>query len=149
MDKKKVDEIRSFNRFYTNIIGLLDRYILHSNYTLPEARILYEIYHREGILAGEIVEVMDIDKGYLSRILLQFEKKKLISKKRSSSDGRSTHISLTAKGQNEFEALNNASHAQIENILTLLSDDDCEQLFYHMSEIKKILSKTSADKDKI
>src|SRR5882762_4905410 len=114
MDKKKVDEIRSFNRFYTNIIGLLDRYILHSSYTLPEARILYEIYHREGILAGEIIAVMDIDKGYLSRMLLQFEKKKLVSKKRSVSDGRSTHLFLTAKGKNEFEALNNASHAQIE-----------------------------------
>lgn len=142
MDKKKVDEIRSFNRFYTNIIGLLDQYLLHSGYTLPEARVLYEISHREGIQAAEVIAILDMDKGYLSRILLRFEKQKLIAKRRSADDGRSMHIFLTPKGKSEFETLNKASHEQITQMLSGLTGEHCDKLLYHMAEIKKILLKT-------
>ncbi len=142
MVHKHISEIRAFNRFYTRVIGLLDKYILDSKYTLPEVRILYELYHHNGMPASDIIQAMDIDKGYLSRMLSQFEKQKLISKKRSVEDGRSTHIYLTAKGRKEFEVLNGASDSQIKNILSQLPDGDCDKLLHYMAEIKKILSKT-------
>jgi DNA-binding MarR family transcriptional regulator len=139
MHQKHIDEVRAFNRFYTDVIGLVDRYILNSSYTLPEVRILYELYHHENITASDIISFFTIDKGYLSRILFQFEKKKLISKKRSVEDGRSVYIFLTAKGKKEFEVLNQASHNQIRDLLGMLSPKDCDNLLEHMSAITKIL----------
>jgi DNA-binding MarR family transcriptional regulator len=146
MPQEHIAEIRAFNRFYTDVIGLLDRYILHSNYTLPEVRVLYELYHHDHVLANEIIALIDIDKGYLSRLLLQFEKKKLIVKKRSPDDGRAIHISLTAKGKKEFEILNEASENQIKQILAPLSKEDHTNLVHYMSKIKAILIKTKDSK---
>jgi DNA-binding MarR family transcriptional regulator len=139
MKKSIIEEVRAFNRWYTGVIGLLDDVILESSFSLPEARILYELYHREGIQAGEITALLGIDKGYLSRILEQFSKKALIVRKRSTEDGRVQHIFLTAKGRKEFEALNQASIAQVEGLLAPLSAADTEKLVQHMNEIKRII----------
>jgi DNA-binding MarR family transcriptional regulator len=146
MTQEHIDEIRSFNRFYTNIIGLVNGYILNSHYTLPEVRVLYELYHGESNTASEIISLLRIDKGYLSRILFQFEKKKIISKTLSKQDKRSAIISLTAKGQKEFEALNLVSNNQIKKILRPVPKEDCDRLLYHMSEIKKIFSASATRK---
>jgi DNA-binding MarR family transcriptional regulator len=147
MHQKYIAEVRAFNRFYTDIIGLVDRYILNSSYTLPEVRILYELYHHENITASDIISFLTIDKGYLSRILFQFEKKKLISKKRSAEDGRSVYIFLTAKGKKEFAVLNQASHNQIRDLLGMLSPRDCDSLVEHMSAITKILRGSIKNKE--
>ena len=64
-----IRDIRAFNRFYTDIIGLLDQHLLDSPYSLAEARIIYEIHHNKDIQASQIMELMDIDKSYLSRLL--------------------------------------------------------------------------------
>lgn len=147
MNQKTVDAIRAFNRWYTGVIGLLDRYLLHSGFSLPEARVLYELRHQEGILAGDIIARLGIDKGYLSRMLDQFGKKKLITKSRSARDGRSVHIFLTAAGKKAFEILNHASDDQIKNIIMSLPDKQTEQLVHHMSEIRKILSGTEHNRE--
>lgn len=140
MEQMIVEEVRSFNRFYTRVIGLLDQYILNSEFTLPEARVLYELYHRQHSLAAEMAAALDMDKSYLSRMLDQFEQKKLIRKQRSTVDGRSVYIALTAKGEKAFEKLNEASHGQIKRILESLSAADCHQLLQQMSGMRKILS---------
>ncbi|MFI5129587.1 MAG: MarR family winged helix-turn-helix transcriptional regulator [Chitinophagales bacterium] len=142
MQKKHVADIRAFNRFYTGVLGLLDQHILDSRYSLPEVRVLYELYHSVNLTASEIIAILRIDKGYLSRMLLQFQKKKLVSKKWSARDGRAAHLSLTEKGRNEFEALNEASNRQIKDILERLTEDDCNILVGHMTGIRTILSKT-------
>lgn len=142
MKEKHVREIRAFNRFYTGIIGLLDKYIYNSRYSLPEVRILYEIYHQENITATDIIAELRIDKGYLSRVLQQFEKKKLVAKKRSRSDGRAAYLVLTAAGRKEFESLDDAASTQIMEILEKLSDKECSALVEHMTALRQILSKT-------
>jgi len=139
MKRTIIEEIRAFNRWYTGVIGLLDDVILESSFSLPEARILYELYHREGIQAGEITALLGIDKGYLSRILDQFGKKGLIARKRSTEDGRVQHIFLTAKGRVAFEVLNQASITQVEGLLAPLAAADREKLVQHMNEIKRII----------
>jgi DNA-binding MarR family transcriptional regulator len=146
MTQQHIDEIRSFNRFYTGMIGLLNGYILNSNYTLPEVRILYELYYQENVTASMIITTLKMDKGYLSRILFQFEKKKMIAKIRSKQDKRSAIISLTAKGQKEFESLNLASNNQVKKILDSISKDDCDKLLYYMGQIRKILSASETNK---
>lgn len=139
MKRTIIEEIRAFNRWYTGVIGLLDDVILESSFSLPEARILYELYHREGIQAGEITAMLGIDKGYLSRILDQFTRQQLIVRKRSTEDGRVQHIFLTAKGRTAFEALNQASITQVEGMLAPLPAGDREKLVHHMNEIKRII----------
>jgi DNA-binding MarR family transcriptional regulator len=140
MEQKTVDAIRAFNRFYTNILGLLDRHLLHSPFSLPEARVLYELYHREGLLAGDIVSTLKMDKSYLSRMLDQFNRKKLITRRRSVTDARAVHVFLTTKGKKEAEALGRASNDQIAGILAGLSDKQVGQLVYHMQEIQGIMN---------
>ena len=141
MTQKDIDAVRAFNRFYTRVIGLLDKHILNSNYSLPEVRIMYELYHHKSLTASDIIALLHLDKGYLSRILRQFEKKKTVTKVRSKNDGRSTRISLTHSGTNEFERLNIASNEQIGRILSLLTKEETGSLVSHMKEIKSILEK--------
>jgi DNA-binding MarR family transcriptional regulator len=144
VEQKKINAIRAFNRFYTNVIGLLDRHLLHSTFSLPEARVLYELHQREGLVAGDIVLALKMDKSYLSRMLDQFTRKKLISRSRSATDARAVVIFLTARGKKEAEALSRASDKQIAGILAGLPEGQMEQLVYHMQEIQKILSAPAA-----
>ncbi len=141
MKQSYINEIREFNRFYTKIIGLLDKHILNSRFALPEVRVLYELYNNEKMTASDIISYLQIDKGYLSRILKQFEKKKLILKVRSKDDKRSTHIALSKFGKSEFEKLNQASNNQIAGIFNQLSDEECKQLIEKMNSIKAVLGK--------
>jgi DNA-binding MarR family transcriptional regulator len=134
-----IDEVRAFNRWYTGIAGLLDTHILDSSFSLPEARVLYELYHHDGIQAAGIITLLGLDKGYLSRILDQFGKKALIIRKRSKEDGRVQHIFLTARGRAAFETLNRASHAQVKQLLAPLTAEDRSRLVHHMNEIKRII----------
>ncbi len=136
-----VKEVRAFNRFYTNIIGLLDKHILHSRYSLPEVRIMFELYHHEGLTASDIIALIDIDKGYMSRVLKKFEKNKLIVRVISTTDKRVVFLRLSAKGEKEFEVLNKASDQQVENLFKNLSDKECGALAQKMAEIQKLLTK--------
>lgn len=141
MKQKHINEIRAFNRFYTIIIGLLDRHILDSQFTLPEARVLFELNRNNNITASEIITSLHMDKGYLSRMLKQFEKKKMIFKVRSESDRRITHIRLTQSGKEQFEKLDKASNDQIAGLLKQLSSKECELLIKNMNSIESILNK--------
>ena len=141
MKPQHIQELRAFNRFYTNIIGLLDKHILNSNYSLPEVRIMYELYHRSALTASDIIELFDIDKGYLSRILKKFQKSKLINKISSPADKRAVVVQLSPKGKKEFETLNKASDKQIENFLKNLPDKDCDDLIKKINEAQILLKK--------
>jgi DNA-binding MarR family transcriptional regulator len=140
MKQRVVDDVRAFSRFYTEVIGLLDRYILDSAFSLPEARILYELYHRDGVQAGEITTMLGLDKGYLSRILDLFTRKGYITRRRSAKDGRAQHIYLTTKGKAAFEELNRSSDLQVKEILRQVPDEEGDKLVHHMNEIKKIMT---------
>jgi DNA-binding MarR family transcriptional regulator len=134
-----IKQIRTFNRFYTDVIGLLDQHILNSHYSLPEVRVLYEMCYNGADTANQIISLIHIDKGYLSRILLKFENEKLISKKRSIKDGRSALLTLTRKGRGEFEKLDLASHNQVKQIISHLTKKKHDELVYHMNAIEEIL----------
>lgn len=101
---------------------------------------MYELYHRDGVQAGEITTLLGFDKGYLSRILDQFTRKGFITRRRSKEDGRAQHIFLTSRGKAAFEELNKASDTQVKEILRQVPDEEGDTLVYHMNEIKKILT---------
>jgi DNA-binding MarR family transcriptional regulator/GNAT superfamily N-acetyltransferase len=131
--------VRAFNRFYTDVIGLLDQHLLDSPYSLAEARIIYEVRHNPGIQASQIMERMPIDKSYLSRLLKKLEKDGVIKRKKSEEDARAVVISLTAKGKKEFDFLNKSSDEQIATLIQPFSSIQKENLVAEMSSIKHML----------
>ncbi|MDT3499138.1 MarR family transcriptional regulator, partial [Bacillus toyonensis] len=88
MDKKIIYEIRQFNRFYTKVLGLFNNQILDTDYSLTETRILFEISERTECIANNLVQELNIDRSYMSRILRRFEKEGLIEKRSSIKDSR-------------------------------------------------------------
>ena len=142
MKADHVANIRAFNRFYTRVLGLLDKHILNSQYTLPEVRILYELATNGNLTASDLIETLHIDKGYLSRIILDLRTKKLVQSKRSDRDARSLVLSLTKVGQREFTILNKASDLQLASILEKLTNAERTKLVRNMNEIVGLLSKT-------
>jgi DNA-binding MarR family transcriptional regulator len=137
-----IDRIRSFNRFYTNIIGLLDQHFLDSPFSLTEGRVLYEICNTEECSAKAIRESIVIDEGYLSRILDSFSKSGLIKKTPSSKDGRLRIIVPTEKGKKEFAKLNDNSNLLISQMIEKLSEEEQADLLSKMDGIRTVLEKT-------
>jgi DNA-binding MarR family transcriptional regulator len=137
-----INQIRSFNRFYTNIIGLLDQHFLDSPFSLTEGRVLYEICNTEECSAKKIRENILIDEGYLSRILDSFSKGGLIRKTPSSQDGRLRLIIPTEKGRREFQSLNENSNRLVSQLIEKLSETEREDLLNKMEGIRAILEKT-------
>lgn len=137
---KKIDaitEIRGFNRFYTNILGLLDQKTLESGYSLTEARILFEISKTEVCMANQLCSVLDIDRSYMSRIIRKFEKEGIVTREVDDADNRNMKIQLTKKGIELFHELNNRSNKQIEELLSKMEMGDEEKLIGAMRVIKK------------
>lgn len=135
------DRIREFNRFYTKIIGLLNQSILDTQFSLPEARVLFEINRSKSISASGIISELNIDKGYLSRILRKFEKQGLIAKKTDADDARIQMIYLTSSGQMVLKDLDIASNREIEKMISNLNLYECKDLILAMDQIRMILSK--------
>lgn len=140
-NQELIDSIRSFNRFYTNILGLLDQHFLDSPFSLTEGRVLYEICNTEECSAKKIRENIVIDEGYLSRILDSFTKRGLIRKTRSSNDGRLRIIVPTEKGRVEFANLNANSHHLISQMIDKLSQEERQDLLDKMEGIRTLLEK--------
>jgi DNA-binding MarR family transcriptional regulator len=141
-DQEIIGKIRRFNRFYTNIIGLLDQYFLDSPFSLTEGRVLYEICNTEECSAKKIRENIVIDEGYLSRILDSFAKRGFIKKTRSPKDGRLQIIVPTEKGKREFSNINMNSNVLVSQLIEKLSDEECQDLLNHMEGIRVLLEKT-------
>src|SRR5437660_303492 len=103
--EQRISTVRRFNRFYTKQIGLLGEGYLETPFSLTEARVLYELAHRERPSATELARELALDAGYLSRILRGFERRRLLRRTRSKADGRQSHLSLTARGRAAFAPL--------------------------------------------
>ena len=140
-EQELIEQIRRFNRFYTNVIGLLDQHFLGSPFSLTEGRVLYEIYNTEDCSAKKIRESIVIDEGYLSRILDNFVKGGLIKKTPSSTDGRLRIIVPTEKGEREFSKLNDNSNTLISQMIEKLSEKEREDLLNKMDGIHSLLEK--------
>ena len=140
-DQEVINKIRSFNRFYTNIIGLLDQHFLHTAFSLIEGRVLYEISHTELCTAKKIRSNIDIDEGYLSRIIDKFIQKGLVKKTPAPEDRRLHIIVLTEKGQKEFSKLNENSDQSVSHMIEKLSEQERMDLVEMMEQIHALLIK--------
>jgi DNA-binding MarR family transcriptional regulator/GNAT superfamily N-acetyltransferase len=135
--------VRDFNRLYTRHIGLLNEGLLKSPFTLTEARVLYELAHRDGLTATDLRRELDLDAGYLSRILKAFEKRGLLTRAPSARDARQAVLSLTPEGRSRFETLNRASHEEIAAMLEHFTPRERRTIVDAMSTLRQLLGAPS------
>jgi DNA-binding MarR family transcriptional regulator len=101
----EIEAVRRFNRFYTRQIGVLEEDLLASSLTRAQARVLFELGTRKRVTAGQLVDILGLDPGYLSRILQRFVDSRLMSRERSCDDGRRIELALTVRGQRRLARL--------------------------------------------
>jgi DNA-binding MarR family transcriptional regulator/GNAT superfamily N-acetyltransferase len=134
-----VEAVRRFNRFYTRQIGVLREGLLESPFSLTEVRVLYELAHRENPTATELGEELELDAGYLSRILRGFQNRGLIKKSPSETDKRQSLLALTARGRKVFAPLDKRSGEEVERMLVGLSAAEQNRLIAAMRTIEELL----------
>ena len=147
--ERRISDIRRFNRFYTQKIGVLQEGLLDSAYSLAEVRVLYELAHWPGDTgrgttgeppsARRLAVRLGLDEGYLSRLLRGFEEQRLIVRKPSPDDGRENVLSLTPRGRKAFAPLDARSRTQVAAILAPLSSRERSRLATAMATIEQVL----------
>ncbi len=136
---RQVATVRDFNRFYTRQIGLLEEGLLRSEFSLTEARVLYELAHRDGLTATDLGRDLGLDAGYLSRLLKKFEMRGLVARSPSGTDARQAVLALTQAGREAFGPLNRASQSEIAAMLDRLTAGEREALVSAMGTIRRLL----------
>ncbi|MEM9327039.1 MAG: MarR family transcriptional regulator [Bacteroidota bacterium] len=140
MDRSQaILDIRAFNRFYTNVLFLLDQSVLKSGYSLAEARVMYEVKANGPCAARDIMNRLNIDEGYLSRILNHFVAKELVLKTQSPTDKRQYHLRLSARGRRAYDMLESLANQSIQGLMSHLSDQEVGDLIRHMHSITELL----------
>jgi DNA-binding MarR family transcriptional regulator/N-acetylglutamate synthase-like GNAT family acetyltransferase len=138
-EQTRISAVRAFNRFYTRELGVLGQRLLESPFSLSEARVLYELAHRDSAAAKEIGIELDLDAGYLSRIVQKFDDDGLINRKPLPTDRRQHQLKLTAKGRQVFAKLDRSSHEEVAKMLRSLSETDRRRLTAAMATIEDLL----------
>lgn len=143
----QIAAVRSFNRFYTRKIGVLREGLLDSGFSLTEARVLYELGRREEAVASDIAAELDLDAGYLSRIVHGFVRRGLIARRRSAADRRRALLGLTARGRKIFATLDARSNAESRALLSPLSALERERLVAAIRTIESVLGASPAPRE--
>lgn len=134
-----VARVRSFNRFYTNILGVLQEGFLRTPYSLAESRLIFELAHRRTAQLTDLRRDLDLDAGYMTRILTRLEADGLVSRERSETDARRQVVRLTRQGQRTFQTLDKRSTDDVLEILSRLSGEEQDRLLASMTTIQKLL----------
>jgi DNA-binding MarR family transcriptional regulator/GNAT superfamily N-acetyltransferase len=139
--RERIEAVRRFNRFFTRRIGVLREGLLHTPYSLAEARVLFEIANRERAAASDFSRDLGLDPGYLSRILSGLERRGLIEKAPSETDARRRILSLTSEGWEAFSVLDTRSRDEIAELLGELAEEEQRRLLEAMRTIEGVLDK--------
>jgi DNA-binding MarR family transcriptional regulator/GNAT superfamily N-acetyltransferase len=135
-----VAAVRAFNRFYTRVLGLLDEGLANTEYSLTEARVLFEIAHHGVASVADLRSWLGVDAGYLSRILTRFESDGLVHRERSESDARRQVARLTSRGHAAFAELDKRSSADVGRLIDPLTEPGRRRLVDAMVEVEHLLS---------
>lgn len=137
-----VAKVRAFNRFYTELIGLLNRTHLASDYSLTEVRLLFELHHEGPVTATTLQRKLHLDAGYLSRMLKVFQKHGLVERTPAPHDARQSTIRLTPEGRETFAHLDRRATSEIAKLLQPLDDGQQKQLVSALETAQALLSHT-------
>jgi DNA-binding MarR family transcriptional regulator/GNAT superfamily N-acetyltransferase len=144
MSEPTIAAIRQFSRFYTTQLGLLDEGLLKSDFSLTEARVLYELAHQPAQTATGLIRDLDIDAGYLSRILKTFEQRGLITRSIAPDDARQALLHLTEAGRAAFAPLDQASRSQVQAMIDHLPPSASAQLVGAMQTVERLMAQRAA-----
>ena len=147
-DSNAVAEIRRFNRFYTRYIGVVNSSVLKTEFSLAEARVLYEVANRELPTATEVGKALEMDPAHVSRILRGHQRRGLIARERSEKDARQAHLKLTAKGRKTFGTLDTRSRDQVESMLASLPPGGPARMIGAIRTIEELLGERAGEKQK-
>ena len=131
----RVQAVRRFNRYYTKVLGVLAEGLNQTPYTLTETRVLFELNQRDSTEVTALRKDLDLDAGYLSRLLAKFETEGLVSRGKSASDGRRQLVSLTETGRQTMAMLDERSDEEIGSLLAPLSESDQRAVVQAMAVI--------------
>jgi DNA-binding MarR family transcriptional regulator/GNAT superfamily N-acetyltransferase len=139
----RIEAVRRFNRFYTRRIGVLQEGLLDSSFTLTECRILWELAHladaSAGITATELARMLELDAGYLSRLLRTLKERGLIKATPSKDDARQMQLVLTPAGRRAFAPLDQRSQQQVDALLTQLTESQQQELMQAFHRVQGLL----------
>jgi DNA-binding MarR family transcriptional regulator/N-acetylglutamate synthase-like GNAT family acetyltransferase len=135
-----IDRARRFNRFYTRAIGMLGEGYLGSGFTLAEARVIYELAHRETPTARQVGAALKLDAGYLSRILKRLEGQGLVRRARAEGDRRQHRLSLTEDGRAAFDGLDQGARDSMASLVAHLPAPELDRLAGAMAAIEELVT---------
>jgi len=135
----RIAAVRRFNRFYARRLGVLREGLLHTPCSPTESRIIDEIANRDQVIAADLAKELGLDPGYLSRTLDRLERKGLIRKVQSSSDGRQRLLRLTTEGEAAAVLLDRRFREEIGEMMGNLSEQDQNRLIRAMDTIEQLL----------
>lgn len=138
---RRAAAVRSFNRFYTRRIGVVREGLLESRFSLAEVRVLYELARHDHLTAKALGAELELDAGYLSRLIGDFERRGLLTRTASKTDGRQRHLMLTAAGRRAFAPLERRAHDDITRMLRTLPASGQRRLIEAMQTIESLLSR--------
>lgn len=144
-----VAAVRRFSRFYTRRMGLLHEGLLGGPLSLPEGRLVYELSQRGTSSAKDLGTELDLDSGYLSRLLRGLEERGIILKRPSPEDGRQLLLSLTEAGQEAFNRIDARSREEVGAILGRLSPDQRRRLASALAEAEQLLGGAAPEPERI
>ena len=137
----QIAAIRGFSRFYTRKLGIIEPKLLHSSFTLQEARILYEIAHRPACTATDLTRYLGLDAGFLSRTLQALQRRQIVTRKPSKDDGRVNELALTAKGRAASAELERRSREEVGALLAGLDAAQRAAIVGAMTTIEQTLER--------
>jgi DNA-binding MarR family transcriptional regulator/N-acetylglutamate synthase-like GNAT family acetyltransferase len=132
----RVEAVRAFNRLYTRRLGMLGQGLLGTAHPLPQARVLYELGQRPVTPVADLRAALDLDAGYLSRLLSGLESSGLVERRKAPGDARRQEIRLTAGGHEAYKELDARSRAEIQELLERLPDGDQRRVLAAMHALE-------------
>lgn len=144
-----VASFRRFNRNYTRFLGTLNDRYLHTDVSLAEGRVLYELATHGDLQAKEIADTLGLDAGYLSRILTKFKKVGLVTRKTSRDDRRASNLLITARGRAVVRTLNLRAGKQAAAVLKKLSAHQRAEFSRALNTVEQIVLEQKPEKSEI
>lgn len=136
----QIADIRGFNQVYLRLCKQIDEAVLKEGYSLTEKDVLLEISKTKRCTANILIQRLQIDRSYMSRMIAKFQKNGLIEKNQSPVDNRVNYIRLTESGRQAFNRLSDAQNEAIQQVFRGLDETQSKEILDAMVLIRNRLS---------